>query len=230
MAGAIALLLLLFGANVLRSDNAISRWRDLTWLSWAGTAAYLMHNVEEYGIDLFGRMYAFPTSMCQLFGFADATHCPVPPGFFTAVNVPMFWVAAPVAALLSRRHPLVGLAIYGVMIVNVVAHVIGGIVAGTIYNPGWLSAILLFLPLTIWMVHTLFGRGRFRYGAWAFLVGWGAVLHLVLAGSVVPLMKGLISTPMPAIVVQVVNAGLLIVIPWLAERWRGGFLIRPSES
>ncbi|GAB3080479.1 hypothetical protein GCM10027287_16460 [Bordetella muralis] len=164
--------------------------------------------------------------MCQLFGFQDAAHCPVPPAFFTAVNVPMFWFAAPIAALLSRRHPLVGLAVYGVMLVNVVAHVISGIVAGSIYNPGWLTAIFLFLPLTVWMVHTLFGRGGLRYGAWAFLVAWGGVLHLILAGSVVPLMKGLISTPIPAIVIQVVNAGLLIVVPWLAERWRGGVLIR----
>lgn len=69
LAGAIVLLLLLFGSNILRSDKAVSRWRDLTWLSWAGATAYLIHNVEEYGIDLFGRTYAFPMSMCQLFGF-----------------------------------------------------------------------------------------------------------------------------------------------------------------
>ena len=224
--GAALLLPLLLGSDVLRSDKAISRWRDLTWLSWAGATAYLIHNVEEYGIDLFGRKYAFPTSMCQLFGFQDAAHCPVPPAFFTAVNVPMFWFAAPIAALLSRRHPLVGLAVYGVMLVNVVAHVISGIVAGSIYNPGWLTAIFLFLPLIVWMVHALFGRGGFRYAAGVFLIGWGVVLHLILAGSVVPLMKGLISTPIPAIVIQVVNAGLLIVVPWLAERWRGGVLIR----
>lgn len=217
--GAISLLLLLFGSDFLRSDKAISRWRDLTWLSWAGVTAYLIHNVEEYGIDVFGRTYAFPTSMCQLFGFQDAAHCPAPPAFFTAVNVPMFWFAAPIAALLSRRHPLVGLAIYGVMSVNIVAHVIGGIVAGSIYNPGWLTAMLLFLPLTTWVVRTLFGRGGFRHGAWAFLIGWGIALHLILAGSLVPLMKGWISTSALAIVMQVVNAGFLIAVPWLAERW-----------
>jgi len=141
----------------------------------------------------------------------------------------MFWFAAPIAALLSRRHPLVGLAIYGVMSVNVIAHLMGGIVAGSIYNPGWLTAVLLFLPLTAWVVHALFGRGGFRYGAWVFLIGWGIALHLILAGSLVPPMKGLISTPTPAMVIQVVNAGLLIVVPWLAERWRDGVLIRPGS-
>ena len=227
LAGAAVLLLLLFGSNRFRSDRAVSRWRDPTWLSWAGATAYLIHNVEEYGIDLLGRTDAFPLSMCQMFGFPDTAHCPVPPAFFTAVNVPMFWFAAPVAAWLSRRHVLVGLAIYGVMSVNVVAHVAGGLVAGSIYNPGWLTATLLFLPLTAWMVHALFGRGGLRDGALVFLAGWGIALHLILAGSLVPLMKGWISTPTPTIAVQLVNAGLFIAVPWLAERWRGGVLIRP---
>ena len=146
LVGTVLLLLLLFGTDRLRSDTTISRWRDLTWLSWAGAAAYLIHNVEEYGIDLFGRPYAFPTSVCGMFGFPDTAHCPAPPAFFTSVNVPMFWFAAPIAALLSKRHSLVGLTIYSVMSVNLVAHVAGGIAAGTIYNPGWLTAILLFCP------------------------------------------------------------------------------------
>jgi hypothetical protein len=56
------LLGLMFGTNVLRSDLSVSRWRDLVWLSWAATAAYLVHNVEEYGVDLLGREHAFRSS------------------------------------------------------------------------------------------------------------------------------------------------------------------------
>ena len=63
------------------------------------------------------------------------------------------------------------------------------------------------------------------YGALAYLLGWGIALHLILAGSLAPLMKGLIGTPISAICVQVINAGLLIVAPLLAERWRGGALV-----
>ncbi len=230
LAGAIVLLVLMFGTNKLQADPAVSRWRDLTWLSWAGAAAYLIHNVEEYGIDLFGRTYAFPLSVCRMFGFRDTLHCPAPPAFFTAVNVPMFWFAAPAAALLSKRHPLVGLTIYSVMSVNLVAHVVGGVAAGTIYNPGWLTAVLLFLPLSAWTAHALSRRGRLNHGALVYLLGWGVALHLVLAGSLVPLMKGLVQTPVPAIVIQVINAALLIVAPWFAERWRGGILLHPGHD
>lgn len=228
--GAILLLVLMFGTDVLRGDRTVSRWRDLTWLSWAGAAAYLIHNVEEYGVDLMGRLHAFPTSLCIMFGFPDAVHCPAPPAFFTSVNVPMFWFAAPVAALLSKRHPLVGLTIYSVMSVNFVAHLASGLATGAIYNPGWFTALLLFLPLTVWMVHTLFGGAGLGYGALAYLAGWGVVLHLILAGSLLPLMKGLITNPVPVICAQFVNAGLLIAAPWLAEHWRGGVLARRGRS
>jgi hypothetical protein len=110
--------------------------------------------------------------------------------------------------------------------VNLVVHVVGGIATGTIYNPGWLTALLLFLPLTAWMAHALFGPGRLNYGGLVYLLGWGVALHLILAGSLVPLMTGMVRTAIPAIVIQVINAGLLIVAPWLAERWRGGVLLR----
>lgn len=225
LCGAIVLLVLLFFTDTLRHDISIARWRDLTWLSWAGSAAYLIHNVEEYGIDLTGRFYAFPTSFCGLFGFRDLAHCPAPPAFFTSVNVPMFWFAAPTAAMLSKRHPLIGLTIYSVISVNLVTHVIGGIAAGTIYNPGWLTALILFLPLTVWMVHALFGKGKLPYGALIYLVGWGAMAHLILAGSILPVMKGLTISPTPVISIQVINAGLLLLAPWLAERWREGILL-----
>jgi hypothetical protein len=37
--GAVLLLGLLFGTEELQADKSVSRWRDLTWLSWAGAAA-----------------------------------------------------------------------------------------------------------------------------------------------------------------------------------------------
>lgn len=223
--GAIELFVLLFLTDVLRSNLETSRWCDLTWLSWAGATAYLLHNVEEYGIDVFGQTYAFPISVCALFGFQASSNCPAPPEFFTLVNVPMFWVAGPVAALLSRRHPLVGLTIYSVISVNFAAHVVTGIVTGTIYNPGWLTAVLLFLPLTVWTAHTLFGRGKLSYRALVYLLGWGVILHAILASSLVPVMEGL-ENPIFAMIIQVINAALLIVAPLLAERWQGGSLLR----
>ena len=97
----------------------------------------------------------------------------------------------------------------------------GGLAAGTIYNPGWLPAIFLFLTPTAWMVHALFGEGGFRYRALACVIGWGVVLHLILAASIVALMRGMVSALGPTLLVQAINAGLLVLGPSLVERWCG---------
>jgi hypothetical protein len=77
--GAALLLVLLLSTDALRSDLTVSRWRDIVWLAWAGTLAYLIHQFEEHGIDAEGATYAFRSEMCRNFGFPDIQTCPVPP-------------------------------------------------------------------------------------------------------------------------------------------------------
>ncbi len=227
LAGALVLLPLLFLTNSLRSDVSVSRWRDLTWLSWIGATAYLLHNVEEYGIDLLGQTYAFPKFFCGIFGFAAPyPTCPVEPAVFTAVNVPMFWLAAPIAALLSKRHLVVGLTIYSVIAVNMVSHIVEGVVSGTFYNPGFLTALVLFLPLTVWVIYALFVTGPLSYRTLAYMIGWGVALHLILMAGMLPVIKGDLHDETPAIIVQLANAALLIFVPWLFERGLGGAVFR----
>ena len=55
--GAALLLALLLSTDALRSDLTVSRWRDLVWLAWLGTLAYLIHQFEEHGIDAEGATY-----------------------------------------------------------------------------------------------------------------------------------------------------------------------------
>ncbi|OHV82845.1 hypothetical protein LCM4573_17950 [Rhizobium sp. LCM 4573] len=66
--------------------------------------------------------------------------------FFLAVNVTAFWVAAPIAALLSRRHPLVGLSIYGIIIINALVHMAAALGDGE----GFFTS-LLFVALAVWV-------------------------------------------------------------------------------
>lgn len=102
---ALALLYLLFGTRRLQQDASISRWRDRTWLAWVAAFIYLAHNIEEYGVDALGRHYEFPIQMSQM--FAGAINVP-PNAFYLAVNISIVWLALPLAALFSKRHPLVG--------------------------------------------------------------------------------------------------------------------------
>ena len=63
---AIVLFILLFGTRLLQSEPGSSRWHDRVWLSWLAVVIYLLHNVEEYGIDVFGRMTQFPAEICSV--------------------------------------------------------------------------------------------------------------------------------------------------------------------
>lgn len=224
-----ALLPVLFGTNLLRGTPTLSRWRDPAWLSWLGVVAYLLHNVEEYGRDLLGHPHAFPDVLCATLRLPAYPGCPVPPAFFLAVNIPLFWVVAPAAALVGRRRPLVGLAVYGVIFVNGVVHCAQFLRSGFRYNPGLFTAVVVFLPLSVWVARTCFGERRPSYRAMGVLVFWGASLHVILAGSVILFIKGLIGGTV-LVGVQVVNAALLLLVPWLAEQWRGGTLLRPRDG
>ena len=52
------------------------------------------------------------------------------------------------------------------------------------YDPGMLTAAVLFVPLTAWTAHAVFGRrGPFRRHAVVPLVGAGIVMHAFLVGA-----------------------------------------------
>ncbi len=222
---AVVLLVLLFGTHLFRSEPGSSRWRDRVWLSWLAMVIYLIHNVEEYGIDLFGRLHEFPVGIAEVLKLPPYPDCPIPPAFFLAVNLPLFWVGAPVAALLSRRHPLVGLTFYSVIFINGLVH-IAPVLAGLGYNSGLLTALVLFLPLSAWVAHACFGTGRLSYKAMALLVAGGVILHVILMGSLQLFVRGVIGSA-ALVWIQVANAVLFLLIPWLGEKWRDGVLVRP---
>jgi len=176
---------------------------------------------------LLGHRHSFPDALCTNLKLPAYPGCPIPPAFYLAVNIPLFWIVAPLAALLSRRRPLMGLALYSVVFTNGLVHLIPVLVLGRGYNPGLLTAVVVFLPLSAWVSYACFGKDRLSYKAMALLIIWGLVLHVVLAGSVIMFVNALISST-TLVWVQIVDAGLLLLILWLGEEWRGGVLLRPA--
>jgi Protein of unknown function with HXXEE motif len=223
---AVVLMVLLFGTNLLRSETDLSRWRDRVWLSWLAMVIYLLHNVEEYGIDLLGRLHEFPDAICAVLKLPPYPDCALPPAFYLAVNIPLFWIGAPLAALMSRRHPLVGLSFYSVIFANALVH-LAPLLAGVGYGPGTLTAAVLFVPVSAWVAYACFGRGRLSYKAMALLVAGGLILHIILMGSIQLFTRGMIDSP-ALVWIQGANAVLFLLIPWLGEKWRNGVLVGPA--
>jgi hypothetical protein len=210
--GAAGLLLILLMTNALRSDRSVTRWRDMTWLTWAVTCAYLVHQFEEHGIDAQGTPYAFRGTMCAQLGLGDPKTCTVPYSFITVVNVCLVWVAGPLSALLAARWPVIGLSLFAVPFANLVPHVVPAVMTGT-YNPGLVTALVLFLPLSLIAFAAAMTRYHLGFRAVLATVVAGLVLHAIMVGSLLGYLRGSIDLD-ALIAIQVVNplVSALIVI------------------
>lgn len=204
----------------LRGDRAAPRTRDMAWLAWAGTAAYLLHQFEEHGVDAQGAPYAFRGALCAAFGFAEAVACPIPGAFITAVNLPVAWAAGPVAALLGRRWPAVALAWFSVPAVNAFVHIGPAVAAGS-YNPGLLTAVLLFLPLSLWTFRVALARPDLGWCVVAAALVGGVAVHAVLMLSLRAWLAGRLGET-ALLAVQIVNPAIpMILVAAVARRSPG---------
>ena len=212
--GAALLLALLLTTDILRSDRSVSRWHDLVSLTWAGTLAYLLHQFEEHGIDAEGAHYAFRGFMCATLGFPDAKTCPVPLSYITSVNIAAVWLAGPAAALLGRRWPALALSYFSIPFINFLGHTVPYLINGT-YNPGVLTAILVFLPLSLWAFRVALVRYRLGWSTVFATVLAGVILHAILLLSVKAYIAGLIGIVVLD-TIQVINPMFAGVIVFLA--------------
>jgi len=208
--GPAALLLTALAFGDLRGDRATPRIRDLTWLVWAATAAYLLHQFEEHGVDARGAAYAFRGELCGLVGYPDAAGCPVPKAFITAVNLPLVWLAGPVAALLARRWPAMAVGYLGVPAVNALVHLAPALAGGG-YNPGLLTAVLLFVPLSFHVFRLALSRPDLGWRVVVAALAGGAAAHAILMLSLKAYLAGLIGGP-ALLVIQVLNPTVPLII------------------
>lgn len=216
LVGAGVLLPLLLATNMFRQRLDLSRWRDPAWLGWLLTVIYLVHNVEEYGIDALGHHHTFPGALCAQLGLQPYPSCAIPPVFYLFVNICVVWIAAPLLAVLARRNPVFGVSMIGVTAINGLVHVFP-VVLGHGYDPGLLTAVVLFFPISLWVAWTCFGPGKLPYRALFAIMAAGVLLHLCLMVPVIAFTHGLINEVMLD-TVQALNPLWLVVLPWLAYR------------
>jgi hypothetical protein len=211
--GAAGVLLILLSTNALRSDRATSRWRDMTWLTWAATCAYLLHQLEEHGIDAEGTAYAFRGALCAMLGFGGPQACAIPHSFITAVNVGAVWVAGPLSALLAARWPVIGLSFFAIPFANLFAHLVPAVMTES-YNPGLITAVVFFLPLSLFAFAAAMTRYHLGFRAVLATAVAGVILHVVLVGSLMGFLRGTLSLDL-LIAIQIANpllSALIVVL------------------
>jgi len=215
---AIVLIGFLFFSNQLRSDKSISRWKDMVWLSWLGVLGYLLHNIEEYGIDLQGTIFAFPKIFSQLMGAADGSN-PAPWGFFTVTNITLVWIVLPVSAWLSRKYPAILSCIVSALFVNAFIHIMGTRAMGG-YNSGLFTGLIFFLPFSLW-VYGYALKHKSTWFGWG-CIGWSLVVGVltqiaILRGSINAYFAGILS-PTAFVIIQAVNTALLLYLSYIVGR------------
>ena len=210
------LVILLFATRALQGEAHRGRWNDIAWLTWLATCAYMLHQFEEYAIDATGAHYAFRGALCAQLGFSDAATCPVPTVFFTAVNVGTVWLAGIASALLARRWPAIGISFAGIPFANIFAH-LGPAIAHGSYNPGLVTALAVFAPLSTWVLSVARTRAGLGWRVVVAAVVGGIAVHGVLLGSIQAYVSGLIGVDI-LVLIQILNAGAPALIMVLALR------------
>ena len=183
LGAAVVMLVVLFATDACRSNDG-PRWRDPVWLAWLMPAALMIHQFEEYGCHVSGGEYDMIATMATLFAsnpiMAGAN---VPLLHFPLMNMVFAWVALPVAAILSKRNPVIGLSSYGFILANALVHVVSTIGFGVspLESPGFFTGALGFVGLFVVMVLAV-RKGSFMNGrALAIAIVCGIAGHLLLA-------------------------------------------------
>jgi hypothetical protein len=144
---------------------------------------YIAHQFEEHSVDFRGRHFAFLGALCHALGYDLLERCPADAAFVFAVNVGGCWIAFALALLFRRTRPLIAACAWGIPLVNVFAHIAGAILERS-YNPGLVTAIGLFIPLSGWVLLTLVRAGVLAASDLLRVVATGVATHAVLIASV----------------------------------------------
>lgn len=230
---ACVLAVLLFFTDVLRSDVSKPRYKDLYWLGWACSFAYFIHNIEEYGVDLHGQSFGFPKTMVEFASNVvgiDMGAVSIPVAYFVAVNISMVWIAFPLLAAMGRKRPMASLILASALFVNGLMHATLWF-AGT-YTSGALTSVVLFLPITIWTFVLAIGKASGKFAVSTLLVSLligGVIMHAILIISSAAYVKAGAISFGTLVLIQVLNAVLLIALSWFVSGTRLGKTVPKGE-
>lgn len=178
--GGIVIAIQLFCTNHFRSTLNRPRYSDTTWLSWLMVLAYLIHVCEEYALHITdGQFYLIDTfvsmGMSERFGN-------IPLWFFPYINIVMTWIALPIAAVLSKKNPVIGLSGIGFVLINGLTH-LGSCISGhttPMASPGSVTGIFVFLPLFGYVVYICKKEKLLQKKGLGIAVASGVIAHILL--------------------------------------------------
>jgi hypothetical protein len=135
------------GFAVLSAGYVLSsRLEMLSLLLWANLIALFLHQFEEYRFPGY-----FPGMMnAVMFNSRQPDRFPLNTNTAMIINILVGWMTYLLAAVLGGRFSWLGIAAMLVSVGNVIAHTfLFNLKGRTRYNPGMLTALLLFAPIAM---------------------------------------------------------------------------------
>ncbi|MEM7715821.1 MAG: HXXEE domain-containing protein [Cyanobacteria bacterium P01_A01_bin.68] len=166
-----------------RTEQTEAVFSDTKLMSVLLLMAYMIHQFEEHWIDVFGNQYAFYEYFNILFlsvlGAQDSSVIILSREAIFLINTSLVWLIGIIAICRSPKHLFPLLAMNGIVLVNAISHILPGIFRQS-YNPGLLTAIVIFLPLAIAFYRkVLFTNPGAKLQVIASIV-WAILAHVIL--------------------------------------------------
>ena len=181
--GAPFLLFMFFASRTQETESVLS---DIKLMSVLMLIAYIVHQYEEHWIDLLGNQYAFYGYINELILSALNTQnlsaMPLSPEAIFVINTSLVWLIGVIAIWRSPNHLFPALSMAGIVLVNAASHIMAGIVKQS-YNPGLLTAVVIFVPLAIaFYRHILITTPTASVQVKVSIV-WAVLAHVIMIGG-----------------------------------------------
>lgn len=162
------------GAGPMRSDIKV--------LSVLMLVAYIAHQFEEHWIDLTGQTYAFygyvNALVVQTLDAPAGTEILTPEAIFV-INTALVWLVGALAIVRAPAHAFPSLAMAAIILINAIAH-IAAAVRGWAYNPGLLTSVLIFVPISLWFYGVVLRRGAATRADVVIALAWAVMAHVIM--------------------------------------------------
>lgn len=141
--------------------------------------AYVIHQFEEHWVDIFGNVYAFQASVNQMISaFTSAptvSDSPLTAEGIFVINTSLVWLVGFVAIWSASDKMFPTLAMAAIVLVNGVVHITGAIALGS-YNPGLLTSVVVFLPVSV-LAYRWLNAPRLP---WIASLLWALLAHILM--------------------------------------------------
>lgn len=148
----------------------------VSFLLWLSFASLCLHQFEEYRYPGY-----FPGMVNKvLYTSSQPDRFPLNSNTSLIVNVAIGWSIYCLAALFGEHAIWLGIASILVSLANIIAHsLLFNLRGRTLYNPGMLTSLLLFLPITLLFFWHVLQAGLASWSDWLIGIVLGMILNYV---------------------------------------------------